>query len=237
MKRTNVLLCAAAGVFVAAEITLGILLQVQHGRAVTVCSYASVILACLFFLLFASRSVAYFSTQLGLFCTVGADFFLVWLPERQQLPAMLFFSVAQLAYFARLYAADTNAKRRRLHILLRLALSVLILPVTALVLREDTDAVALVSMFYYVNLIVNIVFAFWQIERPPLFAVGLLLFLCCDTLIGLAYLDAYFPLSTDSLIWRITHLGFDPAWAFYVPSQSLIALSLLPHTLQQIKRS
>ncbi|MBQ9802665.1 MAG: hypothetical protein IJW51_06320 [Clostridia bacterium] len=237
MKRTNVLLCAAVGVFVAAEITLGTLLQVQHGHTVTVCSYASVILACLFCLLSASRSVAYFSTQLGLFCTVGADFFLVWLPERQQLPAMLFFSVAQLAYFARLYAADTSPRRRRLHLILRLALSALILPVTALVLRGGTDAVALVSMFYYVNLIVNIVFAFWQAERPPLFAVGLLLFLCCDTLIGLSCLDAYFPISADSLIWRITHPGFDLAWAFYVPSQTLIALSLLPHRLRKAKHS
>lgn len=59
-------------------------------------------------------------------------------------------------------------------------------------------------------------------------AVGLTLFLLCDTLVAFAFLDSYLTVAEGSLIDRINHPGFDPAWAFYLPSQMLLAVSLLP---------
>ena len=100
-------------------------------------------------------------------------------------------------------------------------------------LGTAADAVAIVSMFYYANLLVNIVFAFCQPHVTRLLAIGLTLFILCDTLIGLSCLDAYVAISEDSFIWKLIHPGFDLAWAFYLPSQTLIALSLLPDRLQK----
>lgn len=228
MLKNKTLLLYASSVFIVAEIALGFSLQLAQGDVRRMLSYASVMLACLFFLLFFERTGSYIFTQIGLLCTVCADYFLVLSVERQQLPAMLFFSVTQLMYFARLYFADESRKRRTCHLFCRFFASTVAILATLIVLRESIDAVAIVSMFYYANLLINIVFAFLMGKRMRIFAIGLLLFVLCDTLIGLSCLDAYMTIPADSVIYWMIHPGFDLAWAFYVPSQTLLALSLLP---------
>ena len=65
------------------------------------------------------------------------------------------------------------------------------------------------------------------IKKSPLFAIGLVLFLLCDTIIGINVASgAYITISEASLLYKITHLPFDLAWVFYIPSQAFIALSL-----------
>lgn len=223
-RRTTAL---AVALFVAAEITLGTLLQTIPGAAYSYCAFASVVLACLFCALFAERSVAYLCTQLALVCTVCADRFLVLEHPPVQFPAMLFFSGAQILYFLRLYTDDDRPLRRRVHLVLRLVLSAIAIGATCLVLRDKADRVALISMFYYANLALNVAFALVQFKGHRLMALSLLLFIGCDTLIGLAFLDAYFTIPPDSVIYALIHPGFDLAWALYVPSQTLMAISLL----------
>lgn len=227
---TWIVLCA---IFVLAELVLAVCLQTVGGRAADLCRYAVVVLACLFCILFFEKNTSYVLTQLALICTVGADYFLVASLEPKQLPAMLFFSVTQLAYFARLYLEDSSRRRRTVHLVLRLGLSVLSLILTLAVLGEGADAVALVSMFYYANLILNLVFAMLDFRAQALMAVGFLLFLLCDTVIGLSFLKHYIVLSPDSWVHSLFSVGFDLAWAFYAPSQVLLALSLLPKRLKR----
>ena len=220
----------ALSLFVAVEATLGVLLQTVPGRAADACRFGSVILCCLFCLLFMQRSYAYLLTQLGLVCTVGADYFLVWSQPMVQLPAMLFFLVAQSAYAARLHLSDPSLPRRRVQVGTILALGAVVLVVTRLVLGANTDALAVVSMLYYTVLVLNVVFAAMRARSNPFLAVGLVLFLCCDTVIGLDMMDAYLPIPSDALLYRVIHPGFDLAWACYLPSQVLITLSLLVGT-------
>ncbi len=218
------LLC---GAFLLTELTLGILLQALSGAAVTWCSYMAVLLACLFAFLFFSRTPLYYFTQAALLATVCADYFLVVRGAKQKLIAMLFFSVAQLCYFGRIFLTDTNKKRRTVHVLLRILLPLLTLLVTLLVLDGSADGVALVSMFYFANLLLNVAFSLALGEKPPLFAIGLLLFAFCDVFVGLSLIEGYLPLAEGGLLWHLAHPGFNLAWVFYVPSQALIALSLL----------
>lgn len=217
------LLC---GAFLITELTLGILLQTLSGTAVTVCSYAAVLLACAFSFLFFSKTPTYYFTQAALLATVFADYFLVVKGAEQKLVAMLFFSVTQLCYFGRIYITDSLKKRRTLHIFLRVLLPLLTVLVTLLVLGQNADAVAAVSMFYFANLILNVIFAFALGEKPPLLAVGLLLFAFCDVFVGLSLIESYLPLAEGSLLWHLAHPGFNLAWIFYVPSQALLTLSL-----------
>jgi len=219
------MLCA---VFLLTELTLGILLQLLPGRAATWCAYAAVLLACLFAFLFLSRTKRYLFTQAALLATVCADYFLVLRGAEQKLIAMLFFSVTQLCYFARIYFAENRENRRTVHVILRILVPLLTLALTLAVLGKSADAVATVSMFYFANLLLNIVFAFLLGEKPPIFAVGLLLFAFCDVFVGLSLLDGYLPITKGSFIYRLAHPGFNLAWVFYVPSQALLALSLLP---------
>ena len=227
MIKNKRLILGLGAVFCTAEAVLGVLLQISSGRDVAWYCFASVVLACLFCSVFAEGSRAYIFTQIAMICTVFADYFLLIAPQRQQLPAMLFFSVTQLGYFLRIYFYDESKTRRILHVALRAIASVVAVAVTAAVLGEGADAVAMVSMFYYANLLVNAAFAFVNFKKAPILAVGLLFFALCDVFIGLSFIDDYLPISPDSIIYKLLYPGFDPAWAFYLPSQTLIAVSLL----------
>ena len=227
MLRNRPTLAVLIGIFLGVETMLGILFQTGFGNGAYL-RYATVVLACLFCILFAERTWDYLLTQLALISTVFADFFLVLPSTPNQLPGMLCFSVAQLSYAACLAYSESRPRYLRIQLWSRGILSVIALIVTVAVLGKGADAVALVSMFYYVNLILNLVFAWTQIPHRILMAVGLTLFLCCDTVIGLSFLDGYLPVDKTSLIYRIIHPDFDLAWAFYMPSQMLLAINLLP---------
>lgn len=232
-RRCGIPRAVISSFFVTAEIALGILMQSASGRAFASLAFSSVILACLFALTWLSPSRKYILTQAALCCTVGADYFLVWRDPQVKLLAMIFFLAAQLLYAARLWDHEQRPRLRQWYLPARLLLSVLIIAVTAAVLRQSTDALALVSMTYYVNLILNLLFAISQFRARPLLAIGFFLFLCCDTVIGLEMLHLYFPISPDSHLYKLIRPGFNLAWAFYLPSQVLLALSLLPERCQK----
>lgn len=231
MIRNKKLLLALCIAFIAVEAALGVLLQTSQASIPINLRYTAVILACLFFVVFAEKTPLYALTQIALIFTVCADYFLVYLPQMKQLPAMIFFSVVQAAYFLRLYLDDGNRTRRKIHLAVRISASIAAPLITLAVLKNDCDALALVSMFYYANLALNAVFAFIAFGKEPLLAIGLLLFILCDTAVGLTFIERYIAIPADSFIHGVIHPGFDLAWAFYLPSQALIAISLLPRAL------
>ena len=233
MIKSKKILMGLTAVFLMTEALLGVLLQTAQGSVPINLRYTAVIFACLFCILFAEKTFSFWFTQIALACTVCADYFLVYLTEIQQLPAMLFFSAVQIAYFLRLYFEENNKARRRFHLIIRVVLSLLAIVVTVMVLGKNCDAVATVSMFYYANLMLNAVFSFASFKKNYLLAVGFLLFILCDTVIGFAFIDDYLPISKDSVIYKIIYPGFDLAWAFYLPSQALLAISLLPERFRE----
>lgn len=219
-------LLALGATFIATEAFLAVFLQCTSGASVRISSYLSVVLACLFCVTFACRTASYFFTQAALLCTVGADYFLVLIEERQQLPAMILFLLAQIFYFLRLYFEDASKGRRCVHLAVRGAAVAAALLLTVVVLGEKADAVALVSMAYYACLILNIVFSFLQNGARSLFSWGLVLFVLCDTVVGLSCIGPYLTIPADSVIHVLLNPGFNLAWVFYLPSQVLLAFSL-----------
>lgn len=205
---------------------LGAFVQVTSGKSNSFVSFSCVILACLFMALFFEKSVSYYLTQVGLACTAMADLFLVVLSPIRQLPAMIFFSVTQICYFIRLYL-NQDKGQRRIHLIVRGSAVLIALILTVVVLKGNTDALSLVSLFYYANLAINIAFAFAQFKKCPVFAIGLLLFLFCDTVVGLNVMASdYIPIDTGSFIYKLLNTDLNLAWIFYVPSQALIGISL-----------
>ena len=221
-------------VFLCVEFFLSVFLQLASGRAVAASSFISIILACLFCFVSCEKSYEYAFTQIALVCTVCADYFLVWSSPIVQLPAMVFFLVAQLMYASRLYLLAGKCERYA-QIISRAALSVIIVAVTVLVLKENTDALAIVSMLYYANLILNAVFAFCNFRCRKLLAIGFLLFILCDTVIGLEMMNAYLPIPKDAYLYKIIRPGFNLAWVFYLPSQVALSLSMMPKKLKKSK--
>lgn len=209
------------------ELILAVLVQTTAGAVNVAVSYSAVILACLFMITSFEKNKTYVFMQIGLICTVLADWFLVVKSPIQQLPAMIFFSGTQICYFLRLYFNHNSQARKRIHLIIRASASVVMMLITAMVLKDKTDALSLVSMFYYANLILNMIVAFSQSKSSLLFPIGLTLFILCDTVIGLDILLASYIKSQEAKEIFYQIFGkFNVAWLFYVPSQALIALSL-----------
>ena len=157
----------------------------------------------------------------GLLCTVGADLCLVLLQPMQQLWGMVFFVGAQSCYAIHLWLR----KKNKVLLWVRLGLVAVAEAVTVLVLKDKTDALALVSLAYYAMLIMNIVAAFDQWKRKPLLAVALVLFLLCDTVIGLQVAaKGYLPIVEGSWLHSLIFSDFNLAWFFYLPSQVILAI-------------
>ena len=196
-------------------------------------SYICVISSCLFCAVVSDGSRSWLFTQLGLVGTVGADFFLVFiLPDQKRVPGLIFFCMAQIAYFLRIYFEDQNRLRRKIHLALRGVASVAALIVTPVVLGSRMDAVALISVFYYANLICNVVFSFVNFRQSGVFAIALLAFILSDTLLGFQSLSSYFLIPRGSFIFYAVQVGKSIFYPLYILSQVLIPVSVASRRLK-----
>ena len=207
-----------AFVFVGIELILYGLILTSGGQLLIWSEFISIILCFLFALLNFQDPLVI----LGLSMTVCADFCLVVCDPIQQLWGMVFFLTAQSFYAVKLHRQGPHKG----FLWARLGLSVAAVAVSLLVLGEKADALALVSMCYYVNLIMNMVCAFVRFPHNRWMAIGFVLFILCDTVIGLQVAaGGYLPIPEGSFVHNLIFSGFHLSWFFYLPSQVLIALS------------
>ncbi|MBQ8768668.1 MAG: hypothetical protein IJZ15_03335 [Oscillospiraceae bacterium] len=204
--------------FLAVSCALYYFILTAGGTLLVATSYAAIV-ACFLYTL--SRWKNFWIIG-GLACTVGADFFLVICDPIQQLWGMVFFLGAQSLYAAMLHRSRPGTP----FLVARIALTVIAEAITVAILKDNTDALALVSICYYVNLIFNIILAFIQFKAYKLFAIGLVFFLLCDTVIGLQVASGgYLPIPEGSALHSILFMPFNLSWFFYLPSQVLISLT------------
>ena len=214
----NKLNTALTLLFLAVSCVLYYFILTAGGTLLVATSYASIILC----FVFALAGWQNFWIIGGLACTVGADFFLVVCDPIQQFWGMVFFLGAQSLYAAMLHRSRSG----KTLLFIRLGLIAAAEAVTVLILKDATDPLAVISICYYVNLIFNIFLAFLQFKQYRLFAIGLVFFLLCDTVIGLQVMSGgYLPIPEGSLLDQILSVPFNLAWLFYLPSQILISLS------------
>lgn len=205
-------------IFLFIELFLYYLILTAGGDLLVYSSFISIVI-CFLYALLIGKDRLFIG---GLACTVGADFCLVICSPVQRLWGMVFFLVAQSLYAIRLHL---NGPNRGL-LIGRGILTMLAVTVTFIVLKGGTDALAVVSMCYYVNLIMNIVAAFTQFRGNRLLPIGLVLFLLCDTVIGLQVAaGTYLPIAEGSWLYELIFMNFNLAWFFYLPSQVIIALN------------
>ena len=206
--------------FCAVELVLYGLILTTGGAALVASSYGAIILCFAFGLLHGKSGDRWLVA--GLAFTLLADWCLVVCAPIQQLWGMIFFLGTQSMYALRLHLQKPN----RILLILRIALTAVAVGIAVVVLREKTDALALVSIGYYANLIMNIVAAFGNVRENKVFSLALVLFLLCDTVIGLQVAaGGYLPIEEGSLLHRILFMDFHLSWFFYLPSQVLIALT------------
>ena len=201
------------------EALLYALILTTGGRLLVAASFLSIVLCFLCALLHVKTAHRPMIIALGF--TVVADFFLVVCQPMRQLPAMIAFLIAQLFYAYHLHRKNPS----RPVLFTRIALTLVIEAVALLVLRQNTDALALVSVAYYANLAINLLASCLPRGRDARLPVAFLLFLLCDTVIGLQVAaGGYLPISKESLLYRILFMDFHLSWFFYLPSQVLLCL-------------
>lgn len=229
MKHSLALRIGAVALFATVEIYLSYLIQTVSGRACNTVSYLSVALAAVFALgtLLFCRTLSDNLIRLGLGFTLIADYCLVLAEPTRELWGVVVFCFTQACYFLALLIEERERRTRIIHIAVRIALIAVVIPAAFAVLGNDTDALAVWSVFYYANLVCNMIFAFADFRRRGAFALGLLSFALCDVTLGLAFLgDAYLNSPPGSFLYEIGHTGLNLPWVFYVPSQTLIAAHL-----------
>lgn len=194
--------------------------------AYTLFTYIFIITSCLFCMLLSDGSKSYRYTQIALIATVGADFFLVFLPFQLKVPGVLCFCVTQFSYFMRIWSEDENGIRKKVHLILRVAISVFGLIITILVLGIRLDVLSLISVLYYANLILNLIFSYLQFNKMRILAIALSLFIVSDTLLGFDNLSSYLLIPRGSVIYLITRVGGGFVMPLYLAAHILIPLSL-----------
>lgn len=224
MKKSNKLICILLLIL---EIILFYLIIFAKTNYTHIFSFVSIAIACLFALIFSRPSNTTFFLNLGLISTVIADLFLVLLSPQNKLLGMILFAITQIIYFLYLYSIENSNKIKLANIISRIIAIVLIEIITIAVLKEKTDALSLISMFYITNLFINIIFAFLN-KQTLFFAIGLCLFIFCDIIIGLQVaVTSYITLAEDSFIFKILNAPINIAWLFYLPSQTIISLYII----------
>lgn len=211
--------------FIAIEICLLYIIVFSSLNGIKYYCFVSILLCLVFTLVFSIYDIDGILTIMALLFTVISDIFLVLVEPRIQWIAMTTFSAVQILYFARLLL-NVKKKYIKWHLLVRGITVFVVEIITVIVLKEKIDYVSLISMFYFANIICNLILSLLQIKVNPVFAVGLALFVCCDLLIGLnSAMGVYINVSPDSFIYKLANPSINLAWLFYIPSQVLIAIS------------
>lgn len=206
--------------FLLIELPLYHIILTTGGDKLVYSSFISIVVCCVYALIWAKNEPL---TAVGLTCTMIADYFLVICDPIERTWGMVFFLAAQSLYAIRLHRAIPS----RVFLGLRIGILSLGAVVAWMVLGDKTDLLAILSILYYANLILNIFAAFSHFRTEKLAAIGFLLLILCDTVIGLQVAcDTYLPIGEDSLIYKIIFMDFHLSWFFYLPSQVQLALSV-----------
>jgi len=206
--------------FILAELVLYVLILTQGGDTLRLSEFISIALCAVYTLIIRGKTKGLL--PLATLLTLSADFCLVICTPIRRLEGMLFFLGVQGVY-AYILHRQINKK---LLVWFRVGLTALAVAIALLVLGKDTDALALVSLCYYANLVFNLGMAFSRFRQNVLFAIGLLLFLLCDTVIGLQVASTgYLNISEGTFVYNIINAPINLAWLFYLPSQVMLAFS------------
>lgn len=155
---------------------------------------------------------------LGLAGTLVADLFLLVL-DKYYLVGVTAFIFVQIMYF--LYI---KPKRWKISLLIRMVLFIVAVLVVLFGFNVN-DLTVFCSLFYFVNLVMNMVDAWIEFKNGFLvFALGLTLFIGCDVSVGFHNISSYISYSSP-FIDKVIDFSQFGMWLFYLPSQTLIAIS------------
>lgn len=157
----------------------------------------------------------------ALICTAISDLFILVLNTYYPI-GLVTFIFTQTVHFYRMYCDRMD--KIKVSLIIRIALTAVLWAVMDVVSKDGLNFMIAEVCLYIVMLAGNVIDAFLLCRRSYrnlIFAIGLLLFLCCDICVGLdnaGMVGLDIPYDTRKIINFFI-------WVFYLPSQVLIVLS------------
>ncbi|MGN1103418.1 MAG: lysoplasmalogenase family protein [Candidatus Coproplasma sp.] len=157
----------------------------------------------------------------ALFFTAVSDLFILVLDKYYEI-GLATFIIVQSLYLYRLYAERLN----KIFITLAARIAVTVALIVTFAVLGMLNLLVAECAIYITMLVCNVVDAFIICRKSInnlLFAIGLLLFLGCDICVGLHNFSSVLNVALP--IWLVEFVAV-AIWAFYLPSQVLITLSV-----------
>ncbi len=223
MKARKIARAAIITLFAAAEIAIYIAFMcfdLSQSASLAI-KYAGVII-CAAFALYCCKNLrpCDFVLCAAMIFTVVSDWFLLITGENLEI-GLTTFIIAQLLHFTRIYLV----RKRRPYLSLALRLGFSAAAAIALTGLGYLTLLTALAAVYFCNLLINFADSFALIKINRLYAVftlGLLLFIGCDICVGLFNFGSALSIKLPTGVIAFAKKGM---WAFYLPSQTLIALS------------
>lgn len=157
----------------------------------------------------------------ALFFTAISDLFILVLDKYYEI-GLVTFIIVQSIYLYRLYAD----RLKKIYISLAVRLAVMAAIIITFAAMGKLNLLVAECAIYITMLVANVVDAFIICKkgvRNLIFAIGLLLFLGCDICVGLDNFGSVLNVAMPSGLVAFASFAI---WAFYLPSQVLITLSV-----------
>lgn len=217
-------------IFVIAQAVLLTLILLEFCTVKWLC-FATVVLACIHTLIYVKNEQHGLFFALAMLFTVVSDVFLVLIFDGSDIEiqsvGMTTFSIAQVCYFLYIYFCSSDKKFNLIHLVTRIALCSLACVLAIIVLADSVNYLAVITMFYFANLLLNAVFSFLGKNKNLTRAIAFVFFICCDIFVGAqASLGLFLTVSENTLIYWIAHPPINFTWLFYVVSQTLLSISI-----------
>ena len=225
LARANKFKLILSTIFTAAEIALLVLVLLDCTSITKHLEFSSVALAGLFCILFINPNKNAFSIIIGLILTIFADIFLVLLNPTNQLMGVIFLVTSQLCYYLFLIANTKSKVSQVLNSATRLIITAALIVLSIIFLKEKIDALFILAIIYASNLLASVIFAFAGGKKSIAFAIGLLLLILSNAIVGLQTASgSLITIKAGTLFHKIIFVNFNLVWALYIPALTIIAI-------------
>ena len=210
-------------VFVIIELILAAFIQILDAKRSDNIAYVAIILVFLFsFIPEVQKGQHIWLVRLALALTVCADYFLLIADADKYIFGVLLFLIVQLIYAVYLYVCSDNKRAKKRALVFRVLLSLLAPLIVFALLGKGADALSIISVLCYAELLSNAFVSIFVLKNKLLF-VAFVLFALCDLWVGFdTFVNVYIGVERGSFLYKLTNSHLNVSWLFYLPSQVLI---------------
>ncbi|MFA6860342.1 MAG: lysoplasmalogenase family protein [Clostridia bacterium] len=208
------------------EAVLGTLIVGHFTNFGEMLEFIAILIFPIFLLFFAPKGFHKQFQCVAFVFTLLADAGLVLNLYNNKVLSVAIFCLAQICYLTIILFYQRNSKIKILNLIIFVVIASTLESLALLVLKANFDFLVFFTLLYLSLSLTNIIFSGINVKQNKFLFVGLILFLCCDLIIGFGSAGGYFDFSSIPFIHSILNAPFDIATSFYILSQYFLFLSV-----------